>query len=141
MIFLLHQLLTVVLAVDIDQIRADCLEYRRRHWPHIDAAHASALRRQLALNADSTVLTGVQTQLLELFFQLRGDLFKHRADKAFLFAVSDQLTARALSHNCANGIDDNRFARAGLTGQDGKARLKDNIRLLNDSDIFNMKQA
>ena len=48
-LLLVQQLLAVVLAVDIEQARADTLELRDRHWPSAHAADVFAVTVQLAL--------------------------------------------------------------------------------------------
>ena len=49
MLLFVEQLLSVVLAVDIEQARADTLELRDRHWPSAHAADVFAVTVQLAL--------------------------------------------------------------------------------------------
>ena len=53
---------------------------------------------------------------------------------------ADQLPGCSLPQNSAEGVNDNRLARARLTRQGVESGPKGDVRLLNDGNILNMKQ-
>ena len=66
---------------------------------------------------------------------------KNRADECAIRAGADHVAVGALAQYCGDRVNDNGFARTGLTGQDIEAALEENFRLLNDGNIFNMQNA
>ncbi len=129
-----------MLTVYIDEIRTQRFEHGRRYRTHIDAAHAAPFCRQLALDANGSVILRVQAQFFQLALERCGNIFKYRTDKAFFCAAANEFAAGALSQNRADGINNNGFAGTRLACQHGKSRLQNNVCLFNDSNVFNVKQ-
>ena len=139
MILVLHQFLSVVLTMDVNQIGTKLPEDRGGNRLHINAADASSGGSQFPLDMNRILLFPFQSKFDDLLAQFGCNLIKHGTDKAFFRPASNQLTAGSLSHQCTDGVDDDGFAGAGLACQHSKSRLKCDIRPLDDSDILNMQ--
>ena len=100
-----HQALAVVLAVDVEEVGAELAEDGGGDGLHVDAADGFAVGGQLALDVEGVVLVAAEPEFVELPAQLGGEAGKDGADEAFLCTAANQLTAGALPHHRANGID------------------------------------
>ena len=136
MVCLVKQLLRIVLAVNINQLNAQLFQQRHGDGAAIDPADIFTVQPNFPLNQ----------QFLRLIFHLifckpiqRADAGKYRADKGFLAAGTNHVPVGPLAQNGTDGIDDNGFTSAGLAGQHIKSRVKSDIRLFNDGNIFNMQ--
>ena len=65
---------------------------------------------------------------------------KFRADKGFFRPGADQFPGGPFTQHRTHGVDDDGFARAGLTGEGIEAGMELNVRLLDNGNIFNVKQ-
>ena len=96
---LVEQLLTVVLAVNVDQIRRQLPQCRgRTSRLHVDAAGALAVRGDLPLDVQRVRLRHRQERKLveQARAERRRQLGEHRADKALLRTRAHQIAADAL---------------------------------------------
>ena len=134
-LLLVQQLLAVMLAVDVQQAAAQRLQLSHRHGTAVYPAGALAVAADLALQQQRAVLLRRNAQLL----RSGVDPGEHGADKRLVRAGADQLAAGALAQHGAEGIDNDGFARARFAGQGVEARLKPDVRLLDDGDILNME--
>ena len=136
MLLLVQQLLAIVLPVDVQQAAAQRFQLAHRHGPSVHPAGALAVAADLPLQKQGAVLLRRDAQRLRDRGVRAGE---HSTDEGLVRAGADQLTAGALAQHGAEGVDDDGFARARLTGQGVEARLEPDVRLLDDGDIFNME--
>ena len=138
MLLLIEQERTLVLAVDIEQVRPQCAQLRDRDGASIHAAGILAVGVDVTLKQQHAVL------------RLRPDLSEHgergiyavklRADKRLGRSGSDQVTRGPRAEHRAERVNDDGFARACLTGEGVEARAEEDVRTLDHSDIFNVQQ-
>ena len=138
-VLLVEQLLAVVLAVNVDEIRRKQPQRCRGNRLHVDAAGAFAVRRDLALNMQRIRLLAREVELVEQRFERRRQLGEHRADKALFRAGANEVAADAPAENRADRVDDDTFARAGLAGEHGQTALQLDVRTLDHGNIFNVE--
>ena len=131
-----EQLLPVVLTVDIQKLTPHLPQLGDGDQLAIDPADIASVGLDLSL----------QQQLVPLddavFFQ-PGQLLhpgEHTVYQRRLGSGADQLPAGALAQHRADGIHHDGFTRTGLAGQHIKARIKLDIRRLDQGNIFNMEQ-
>ena len=139
MLFFVQQLLSVVLAVDIEQIRADLAQLSGGAGTAVDPAEGFSVRLDLALQEEHAVLIRFGAQFLQERDQL-VQIAEHRADRGALFAAAYQVAGYALAQHCAEGVDNDGLACAGFAGQGIKAVLKGDVRFFDHRDIFDMQQ-
>ncbi len=128
----------VVLAVDFHQVRgeraqrlgADALVVDVRAGAAV--GHLNAPEDQFALESDV------------LFSERRGDpvirrQFEHGADLALRLAVPHQRPVPARAERQRKRVEQDRFARAGLAGEDRQAAGKLQIQLIDQHDVADRK--
>ena len=132
---LIHQLSAVILPVNVDQQTAELLQLRGCNRIPAHAAAAFPVEADTTLN-DQLVLC--------LYIVFREPLLgirqiEHRGYKAFFRPVPNQFPADTLAQHRTDGINDDGFTSAGLTGQDIQSGLELNIRFFDDGNILNMQ--
>ena len=137
MLLLIQKLLSVVLAVDIQQGGAQAAELGHSHRPAVDPAGVPAVGVDLPLE-EELPLPGVQAALPEDRQLRHGG--EHRADKGLCRAGPDQLPAGPLAQYRPHGVDDDGFPGACLAGEGVETGVKGDVSLLDHGDIFNMEQ-
>lgn len=137
MLLLVQQLLTIMLAVNIQQLAANPPQLGHRHGPAIDPAGIFPVGIDLPLQQQFPALR--RESAFRQYRQVRH-ILKHGADKGLGCAGTDQIPAGALAQHRPHGIDYDGFPRAGFSGQGIETAVKGDVRLLNDSDILNMQQ-
>ena len=80
----IEQLLAVILAVNVDQIRRQLPQDSRTGRLHIHAAGALAVRGNLPLDVQRIRLVTGKRKLVKQFAQSTRQIGEYRADKAFL---------------------------------------------------------
>ena len=132
---LIEQVLPVVLAVDIEQQRAQCAQLRRCDRDAADAAGRLALGRDLA--ADDELIVALDLVFLApVPARVR---IERRADDRLFGAGAHELARGARAEDRVHGVHKDGFARARLAGQDVQAGAELQIRPLDDRDVFNMQ--
>ena len=134
MLFFIQKLLSVMLAMDIQQTVAQRAKLCHCHRPAVDTADI------LAVGMDFTL----QKQLLfrfnaQIVANPRLYIRKAGADKRFLSAGADQVAGSTLAQHGAQRVDHDRLTGACFTGKGIKTGFENNIRLLNDGNIFDVK--
>ena len=132
---LIHKLPPVVLPVDIHQHRGQLLELRRRNRRAADAAAALSVKRYAPLYNKLSV--GVDLVLL----QPRGGAVrvKNGSDSSLFSAAPDKVAADALSEDCPDRVDYDRFARARFTRKHVESGGEAYIRFFYYSYILNVQ--
>lgn len=129
----------VVLAVDLHQRRADRLERLHADRLVVDEGAGAAVGKldaaqdQFAGFVDLTVVEAIGLEDRECRMGL-GDI-EAGGDLAVLGAVADQRGIAAAAERQREGIEQNRFAGAGLAGQHRKATGKLDVEPLDQHDI------
>ena len=136
---LVEQLLTVVLTVNVDQIRRKQPQRRGRHRLHVDAAGAFSVRGELTLDMQRIPFVTGKIQLVDKLAERRRQIGEYRADKALFRARTHQIAADSSAEDRANRVDDDTLARAGLTGEHGQSALQLDVRALDHGNIFNVE--
>ena len=131
-----QQLLSVVLAVDVQQLLAQLPQLRHRHRAAIHPAQVASVSLDLPL--EQQLLLGHRDAVFLKPRQGRC-LGKHRRHQSRTGSGADKLPAGALAQHRSDGVDDDGFARSGLTGQHVEPRLKGDVCRLDQGDIFNVK--
>ena len=126
----------IVLSVNINQLNSQLMENRNRHKTPVDTADIFPVQKNLPLDYRLRVIVH---PVFRKPAQLRN-LGENTPDGSLLGAGSDHIPVGPFSNNGGNGINYNGFARAGLAGEDVESPVKRDIRLLNDSNIFNVQQ-
>lgn len=135
MLLLIQQLLSVVLAVDVQQAAAQGTELGHRDGAAVDPADVFAvavnlpLQQQLPLPGNAQVLP-----------QPGRNIREARADKGHIRPGTDQIPGRPLAQHGADGVDDNGLTGAGFARQGVEAGPERNVRALDDGDILNVEQ-
>ena len=132
---LIEQVLPVVLAVDVEQQRAQRAQLRRCDRDAADAAGRLALGRDLAADDELIVV-------LDLIFLAPVPArvrVERRADDRLFGAGTHELARGARAEDRVHGVHKDGFARARLAGQDVQAGTELQIRPLDDRDVFNMQ--
>ena len=135
MLPLVKQMPPVVLAVDVQQQRAQVAQLRRRDRNAADTAGCFALRSDLA--ADDELI--VALDLVFVTPRPARPRVKRRANNRFFRARSHEFTRGARAKDRVHGVHEDGFARASLAGQNVQARPELKIGTFNDRDIFNMQ--
>ena len=133
---LIEQLLGIVLAVDVNQLNTQLSQQRHCNRTAIDPADIFTIQPDFSLNQQFLRL------ILHLIFCKpiqRADTGKHGTDKGLVTAGTNHVPVGPFAQNGADGVDDNGFTGTGLAGKHVKSRIKGNIRLFNDGNIFNMQ--
>lgn len=130
------------LAVDIDERVGDLTQYRQADGPAIDPANVPAVGPHLTRQKDKIAAFFIQP----LGFQERVN---HLAQRRVEIKGGFDVGALASGPNCGavrpptqhqhHGIKDDRFARAGLAGEDVEARAKAQLQLIDDGKIADGK--
>ena len=136
-LLLVQELLTIMLAVNVQKLTADLPQLGHRHRLSVDAAGVFAVGVDLPLEEQLPLLRD-QGQLR----QGREGRYsgKYRADKGLGSAGADQVPAGALTQHRAQSIDDDALPRAGLAGEGVKAGAEGDVCLLDDGDILNVQK-
>ena len=134
-LLLVQQLLAVVLTVDVQQAAAQGTQLRHRDGA---AAHpADVFTVGVDLPLQQQLLIPCNAQVLPY---LRRDAGEAGADVGLVGPGADQVTGGALTQHGAQRVNDDGFTGAGLAGEGVEARLKGDIRPVDDGDIFDMEQ-
>ena len=123
-----QQLLSIVLTVDIQQLTAQLPQLGHRHQPPVYPAHVASVPLDLPLEQHLSIM---KSNAVLLQPREGRHLGKHRGHQGRLSPGADQLpggTSAQYRAQGADGVDDNGFARAGLTGEDVVARFKADVR-------------
>ena len=134
---LVQKLLSVMLAVDIQQLPAQSLQLGHRHRTTVDPADIFAVGHDLPLKEQFPVLIGLQSVFLQPGQSLHPR--KGSADQRRPGSRTDQFPAGPLPGNGAHGVHHNGLARPRLAGEGVEAGTKQNVRRFNDGDIFDVK--
>jgi hypothetical protein len=121
----IQQHLVLVLAVQIDERSRRVAQRRRRHQRAVDERAAATLRRHFAAH--------------DQFPAVR--LLEHRLHRCRVFPRTHEIGARASADEESDGADENRFARAGLAGQNREPRCKFNFQAIDDGQIADTEKA
>ena len=138
MLFSAQQLLVIMLAVNIDQQRANLPQHGSRCGPSIQAALTLAGQVDLTLYQQLTVLQRI-SQLADLFRQRCGNPGKQRRNTRAAFPCPNDLLKGAATQNRVDSADQDGLAGAGFPGKNVEAFLEIDSRLPNHGDIFNIK--
>ena len=135
---LLQQCQVLILPVDIDQIRTDCLEHGQRHMAAIDQHHAAAPARHLPRD-DQHALRIIDCLLGQQLVQPQRLILQreHRLDAQPLASRADGTRRDALPEDGTERIDQDGFAGTRLACQDVKACPKFHLDMLQQSKIPN----
>ena len=139
MLLLIEKLLTVVLAVDIQQLSANSAKLRYSYGTAIGTAGVFTVAADLPLKQEVPILVRGHAGFSQSR-QFRRNMGKLRADKGLLRPGTDQLPGGPFTQYRTHGVDDNGFARTGLTCEGIEAGMELNVRLLDNGNIFNVKQ-
>ena len=133
----IQQLLPVMLAVDVQQLPSQLPQLGHGDQPAVHPAHVPTVPLKLPL--EQQLLPAGGKPVLHQPGQGR-DPGEHRRDQGRTRPGADQLPAGPLPQHRADGVDDDGLARPGLAGEDVEARLKADVRRLNQRDILDMQQ-
>ena len=139
MMRLVEQLLTVVLTVNVDQIRRKQPQCRGRHRLHVDAAGAFSVRGELTLDMQRIPFVTGKIQLVDKLAERRRQLGEYRADKALFAPERTRSRLTRLPRIAPIESMTILFARAGLTGEHGQSALQLDVRALDHGNIFNVE--
>ena len=128
------QLLSIMLAVNIQQPIAKSAQLRNCKGSSIHTANILAVGVDLTLQQQFLVRFDAK-----LLHQRRCNVGKAGADKGLARSGADQFAGGALTQHRAHCINHNGFTGTGLTGQHIEARLKTDVRALDDGDILNVQ--
>ena len=135
----IEQLLTVILAVNVDQIRRQLPQDSRTGRLHIHAAGALAVRGNLPLNVQRVRLVTGKRKLVKQFAQSTRQIGEHRADKALLRTRAHQITADALAEQRTDRVNNNTLACTRLAGKHGQTLIEFDVCAFDDRYIFNVE--
>lgn len=130
-----EQLLVVVLAVHVDEVRRDGFEDRGGGGPAVDAAGRFPVRRDLPAD-EHAVLLGRVTRLPERGGRRWRKPGEKGGDDRLFLPRADDLLGGALPQHGVDGADQDRFPRARLAGKDVEAAGKIDRRLADHRDIL-----
>ena len=124
-----------MLTVNVDELEAQLLQNRHGHQGAVYPADVFSVHEDVPLDHGLFII--VYTILPK---PGKGrDLGKHRPDGGFVGSGPDHIPVGPFAQNGGDGIDDNGFARTGFAGEHVKARVKRDVRLLNDRNILNVQ--
>ena len=135
----IEQLLTVILAVNVDQIRRQLPQDSRTGRLHIHTAGALAVRGNLPLDVQRIRLVTGKRKLVKQFTQSTRQIGEYRADKALLRTRAHQITADALAEQRTDRINNDTLARTRLTGKHGQTLIEFDVCAFDDCYIFNVE--
>ena len=124
----------VVLAMNFDQFAGDRPQCLRGHPLIVDESAAAAIRQlqapqnKAAGGFDVLRLRGHDRRVVLRKFESRADLTLRRA-------VADQAAVAPGAKRQRKRVEKNRFAGAGLAGQNGKASVEFEIKLVDQNDV------
>ena len=126
-----------MLPVDIDELNAQLVQDRHGHKSAVHPADVFTVQEDIPLDHGLLVIFHA------VFLEPRKirHFCEDRPDGGLAGPGSDHIPVCPLAQDGGNGVDDNGFARAGLTGEDIKALVEGNIRLLNDRNVLNVQKA
>ena len=137
MVLLIKKRRGIVLPVDIDELNAQLVQDRHGHKSTVHPADVFTVQKDIPLDH------GLPVIFHAVFLEPRKirHFCEDRPDGGLAGPGPDHIPVSPLAQDGGNGVDDNGFARAGLTGEDIKALVEGNIRLLNDCDVLNVQKA
>ena len=128
-----------MLAVDIQKIRTDLAQLADGNGPSIGTARVFAVSSNLPLQKKVSILVWRRTGLHKSR-KICWNSRELRADKCLIRPGTDDFPGGAPSQHGTHGVNNDRLTGASFTRQGIEARQKPNVRLLNNGDIFNVKQ-
>ena len=130
----------IVRAVKIDQGVADVFQDRQRSRRAIDELTIGAGRGKCSLN-NKIVAAGFDAGFDQLRIQfLQFFAGENRFRSTNVGAGADERLVGAFAQQKLERADDDRFARAGLTGDGGETRRNLPLELFHEREIFNSEQ-
>ena len=139
MLFLIQQLCSIMLAMDIQKFGADLTKLCYRDRATIGSTYIFAVAGHFTLQQKVTVLIRNNT-VSDQSQQILRHSRKGRTDKSLVGSRANQLTRGSSAKNGAHGINYDGLAGTRLTGQCVETRVELNIRLFNHRNIFNVQQ-
>ena len=135
------QRLVFVLSVNVDQKSANRAKIRNASRAVVDSHRVFSVGTDFSPQQHSSAVFHVSlvTELGKFPQCGRRDVFKFRADKSPVRTGADQFPACALSQHRVDGIDKNRLARTGFTGQHIESLAEINFRAFYDCYVFNIQ--
>src|SRR5690606_25443179 len=135
-----EQRLVRVLAVDVDEQRADVLQVRERNRPVVhERARAAFLADDPPERAAVLVFEAELLEPRERGMARRA--LEQHADLGALGAVADDARVRAIAEHEAERVDENRLARARLAGHDAHAVAELELDLVDDGEALDADEA
>ena len=135
-VFFVKQRRGIVLAVDIDQLDAQPAQHGHGDQSPVDPAYILAVQENIPLDHRLRVI-GHPVLGKPREFRHLGE---HGADGGLVCPGADHIPVGPLTQDGGDGVDHNGFARARLAGEHIEARVKRDIRALDNRDILNMQK-
>ncbi len=131
----------VMLAVDLDQARADVAQQRRRAGLVIEKGAAAAVGLERAANDEGLARFGGDVVFGEQRRQRGSGRWRIECcrDARLIGATAHQAAVRPRAERQPQRIEENRFARAGLAGEHGQPALERQIERLDEDDVSDGK--
>ena len=124
----------VVLAVDLDQRRAERLQRLDAHRLVVDEGAGAAVG-ELHAAQDQRLARGDVAFSQQRARRMPGRQFEHRGDLALLRALAHQRGVAAGAQRQRKGIEQDRLAGAGFAGQHGQARREIDVEPVDQNDV------
>ena len=128
----------VVLAVNLDQIARERAQGLGADALIVDESAGAAVR-ELHAPEDQFALPGDRLRLQSLQRGMAGGQLEHRGDLALSLPVPDQGAVAARAQRERQCVEQDRFARAGLAGQDRQPAGEFEIQLIDQHDVADRK--
>ena len=136
MVFFIKKGRRIVLTVNVDQLEPQLVQDGHRDQTSVHTAYILSIQKDIPLNNR----LGIIFHAVFLKPGKLRHLGEHTTDRGLVGAGTNHIPIGTLAHDGRNRIDHDGFTGTGLTGKNIKARVKGNIRPLNDCNIFNMQK-
>ena len=125
----------IVLTVNVDELDTQLVQAGYVHEGSVDPADVLPVQVDFPGNHRLRVIFHAVFRKPRKFRNFR----EHRPDAGPLGSGTNHVPIGSFPQDGGNGIDDNGFTGAGLTGENIEATVKGNIRTLNDRNILNVQ--
>ena len=134
-----EELSSVVLSVDVHEIRAGFPELGSGDRPAVDAADVLPVRGDPAEQDQVAVRIALDPEAVVP--GVRHILAEHGRDGGGILAGPDDLAAGPASGHQVQGVDHDGFPRPGLTGQDRQPFAERKLRGFDHGQVFHLQQS
>jgi hypothetical protein len=135
MVLKLEQEDVIILAVDVDQERADFLEFFSGDEDTVEIGLSTSLLSDVSLDEDFALLIKREVSRTVLLLPQAED----RLYCGFCFSCPYQVGRGFFSQGQPDSVDYDRFAGAGLSGENGEPFLKMDFQVLDGGQVLDVE--